>query len=75
MAKKDSEQPGTDDDYEYEGFCIDIIKNISERLKFKPRFHEVGDGKYGNKDDKGEWNGIIRELMDHVGFSFISCEN
>ena len=49
----------------YEGYCIELINMLSDRLKFKYKFHIVGDGKYGSFKD-GEWNGMIRELRDQV---------
>lgn len=50
----------------YEGFCVDLIKKIAEDLKFQYKIKEVDDGSYGRKNDLGEWNGMIRELIDGV---------
>lgn len=33
-------------------------------MKFDYQILEVEDGKFGNMDEKGEWNGIIRKLID-----------
>ena len=50
----------------YEGYVIDFMKALSEEVKFKYKFHLVGDGKYGSLNkDTGEWNGMIKELLDH----------
>lgn len=51
----------------YEGFCIDLIEEISKQLNFKYEFELVPDGAYGtyNKETK-QWNGLIRRLLDHV---------
>ena len=50
----------------YEGYVIDFMKALSEEVKFKYKFHLVGDGKYGSLNtNTGEWNGMIRELLDH----------
>lgn len=46
------------------GYCIDLIKEISEILGFKYTFKLVDDRAYGRRDSKGEWNGMIRELID-----------
>lgn len=50
----------------YEGFCIDLIEEISKQLNFKYEFELVPDGAYGtyNKETK-QWNGLIRRLLDH----------
>ena len=28
---------------------------------------------YGSKDEKGEWNGMIREVLEEVGVTRILC--
>ena len=49
----------------FEGYVVDFIKHLAEELKFKYKFHLVADGNYGRPDPKtGEWNGMIRELLD-----------
>jgi len=49
----------------FEGFCKDIIHEISKMLGFKYVFQIVGDLKHGNLDQEtGEWNGMVRELLD-----------
>ncbi|XP_068243537.1 glutamate receptor ionotropic, kainate 2-like isoform X3 [Palaemon carinicauda] len=50
----------------YEGFCIDLIDKIATIRKFNYTFQVVADGNYGSKSrTTGEWNGIVRELLDH----------
>ncbi|XP_063237627.1 glutamate receptor ionotropic, kainate 2-like [Bacillus rossius redtenbacheri] len=49
----------------YEGFCIDLLREVAAMVGFEYRIHLVPDGKYGVYDlDTGEWNGIVRQLMD-----------
>ncbi|XP_030751455.1 glutamate receptor ionotropic, kainate 2-like isoform X5 [Sitophilus oryzae] len=49
----------------YEGFCIDLLKELAKMIGFEYRIELVPDGKYGAIDlDTGEWNGIVRQLMD-----------
>ncbi|XP_024938377.1 glutamate receptor ionotropic, kainate 2 isoform X3 [Cephus cinctus] len=49
----------------YEGFCIDLLKEIAHMVGFTYRIEMVPDGKYGVYDyETGEWNGIVRQLMD-----------
>lgn len=51
----------------FEGFCIDLLKELSGILGFRYEVRLVEDGKYGVPDEStGEWNGMIRELIDHV---------
>ncbi|XP_053978309.1 glutamate receptor ionotropic, kainate 2-like isoform X2 [Hylaeus volcanicus] len=49
----------------YEGFCIDLLKKIAHMVGFTYRIELVPDGRYGVYDyETGEWNGIVRQLMD-----------
>jgi hypothetical protein len=51
----------------YEGFCIDLIKEISDILGFNYTLRPVKDGNYGSVNkETGEWNGMIKELLDRV---------
>jgi len=48
----------------YEGYVIDFVKALAQEVKFKYKFHLVGDTNYGSKNpDTGEWNGMIGELL------------
>ncbi|XP_063304147.1 glutamate receptor ionotropic, kainate 1 isoform X1 [Pelobates fuscus] len=49
----------------FEGYCLDLLKELSNILGFIYEVKLVGDGKYGAQNDKGEWNGMVRELIDH----------
>lgn len=51
----------------FEGYGIDLIHKLSVMLGFNYTFVVQEDGNYGNLDQKtGEWNGMVRELMDYV---------
>lgn len=51
----------------FEGYCIDLLRELSGILGFRYEVRLVEDGKYGSLDDgTGQWNGMVRELMDHV---------
>ncbi|KAK3753412.1 hypothetical protein QZH41_011968, partial [Actinostola sp. cb2023] len=53
----------SDGTIKYSGFCIEILEKLASELKFTYEIHEVGDGEYGSLIN-GEWNGMIRELID-----------
>src|SRR5581483_5624595 len=42
----------------YEGFCIDLIEELSQILHFRYTFRLVSDKKWGNEVN-GTWNGMI----------------
>lgn len=50
----------------FEGYCVDLLKELSHILGFSYEIRLVEDGKYGAQDDKGQWNGMVKELIDHV---------
>uniref|UniRef100_A0A3B4A4U2 Glutamate receptor n=1 Tax=Periophthalmus magnuspinnatus TaxID=409849 RepID=A0A3B4A4U2_9GOBI len=47
----------------YEGFCVDMLKELAEILKFKYRIRLVGDGLYGVPGTNGTWTGMVGELI------------
>uniref|UniRef100_A0A3P8X1P5 Glutamate receptor n=1 Tax=Cynoglossus semilaevis TaxID=244447 RepID=A0A3P8X1P5_CYNSE len=50
----------------FEGYCIDLLRELSAILGFRYEVRLVEDGKYGTLDDSsGQWNGMVRELIDH----------
>lgn len=56
----------------YEGFCIDLLKEIAHMVGFGYKIELVPDGKYGVYNyETGEWNGIVRQLMDKVSVSIL----
>lgn len=48
----------------FKGYCIDLLDEIAKLVKFDYVIQEVEDKKFGNMDEKGEWNGIVRKLID-----------
>ncbi len=50
----------------YEGFCIDMLNEISKLRKFAYIIHEVKDRGYGGDDGFGNWDGMVGELMRGV---------
>lgn len=67
MLKETSEKLEGND--QFEGFGIDVIDELSKKLGFSYTFRLQPDNKYGGIDPKtGEWNGMLREIMDNVSF-------
>ncbi|UYV65686.1 hypothetical protein LAZ67_3005088 [Cordylochernes scorpioides] len=48
----------------FEGYVVDLLAEISRQLRFHFLIRLVGDGNYGKRNEQGEWNGMIRELID-----------
>ncbi|XP_028986320.1 glutamate receptor ionotropic, kainate 3 [Betta splendens] len=62
LKKSDKELRGND---RFEGFCIDLLKELAGVLGFTYEIRLVPDEKYGSQDEKGQWNGMVRELIEH----------
>lgn len=55
-----------DDNERYEGFCIDLLLALAKLCNFTYDIYQVPDNKYGVVNENGEWNGLVRELIDKV---------
>ncbi|XP_050296371.1 glutamate receptor ionotropic, kainate 2-like [Anthonomus grandis grandis] len=63
MLKESTDQLIGND--QFEGFCIDIIHELSVILGFNYTFIVQEDGKNGNLDRAtNEWDGVIRQIID-----------
>ena len=67
----------------FEGFGVELIQGIADFLSkiifcqacftpfildFNVTLKWVDDGQYGSKNkDTGEWNGMLGEVLEHVG--------
>ncbi|PNF31576.1 hypothetical protein B7P43_G00769, partial [Cryptotermes secundus] len=47
----------------FKGYCIDLIDEIRNITKFDYEIYETPDKQFGNMDENGKWNGMIKELM------------
>lgn len=69
MFKK-SDKPLCGND-RFEGYCVDLLRELAAILGFRYEIHLVEDGKYGAVEEStGQWNGIVRELIDRVSVCF-----
>ena len=50
----------------FEGFIIDLLNELADVVGFRYRIELVPDGNYGAKLESGEWNGMVREVIDRV---------
>ena len=50
----------------YEGFCVDMLKELAEILRFNYKIRLVGDGVYGVPEANGTWTGMVGELIARV---------
>ena len=62
---EDEDEPVGND--RFEGFCADLAAKIAKIVKFDYELRVVEDGKYGERNDVGTWNGMVGELTMKVG--------
>ncbi|KAJ8875454.1 hypothetical protein PR048_023349 [Dryococelus australis] len=48
----------------FKGYCIDLINEIRNITEFQYEIYEAPDGKMGNMNEKGQWDGMIKELIE-----------
>ncbi|XP_077984312.1 glutamate receptor ionotropic, kainate 3-like [Glandiceps talaboti] len=65
MEKANASGKGLIGEDRFEGYCIDMLKALAKMMNFKYELSLVPDGKFGSKDENGEWNGLVRELQDN----------
>uniref|UniRef100_A0A4W5R679 Glutamate receptor n=1 Tax=Hucho hucho TaxID=62062 RepID=A0A4W5R679_9TELE len=50
----------------FEGYCIDLLRELASILGFSYELRLVEDGRYGAQDETtGQWSGMVKELIDH----------
>ena len=58
----------------YAGLCIDLLDRLKENMKFRYTIEESPGNVYGAPDIfTGEWNGMVRHLIDNVRSVFTCC--
>lgn len=55
-----------DEENGWTGYCMDLLHEIrnTSGIDFEYTIEEVADKEYGNMNENGEWNGMIKELKD-----------
>ncbi|NWI10907.1 GLRK protein, partial [Crypturellus soui] len=48
---------------ELEGYCMELLQALAAMLHFSYRVKVVGDGQYGAVSPKGNWTGMIGEII------------
>ncbi|XP_061665317.1 probable glutamate receptor [Syngnathoides biaculeatus] len=48
---------------ELEGYCVDLISELSQMLGFRYKVQLVKDNRYGAMDSSGNWNGMVGEVI------------
>lgn len=50
----------------FEGFCIDLLSEIAAIVGFEYTIVPVPDHRYGVRDNNGNWDGIVGQLIQRV---------
>lgn len=54
---------------QYEGFCVDMLRELAHILQFSFRIKLVEDGLYGAPEPNGSWTGMVGELIQRVSLA------
>ncbi|XP_050546759.1 ionotropic receptor 25a [Daktulosphaira vitifoliae] len=60
MQVDDEDGPG----HKFKGYCIDLIEEIKKQIGFEYEIYIAPDNSFGHMDDNGQWNGMIKELIE-----------
>lgn len=50
----------------FEGYCVELLHELSKILDFKYELYLVHDNKFGARLSDGSWNGMIGEVLAGV---------
>lgn len=56
----------------FDGYFIDLLKELAKILKFAFEIYSSPDGVFGAETDEGMWNGVIGGLVNEVCSQVIS---
>ncbi|KAG8261588.1 hypothetical protein J6590_069537 [Homalodisca vitripennis] len=48
----------------FSGYCVDLLEEIRKLIGFEYEIYIAPDNEFGTMDEQGQWNGIIRELIE-----------
>lgn len=48
----------------FKGYCIDLIEEIRQIVKFDYEITLAPDNNFGVMDENGNWNGVVKELIE-----------
>ena len=48
------------------GFVPDLFQSLARSMNFTFKLAQSRDGKWGAVDESGEWNGIVKDVMEEV---------
>lgn len=51
------------------GYCSDLAEMVARKVGYEYHIRRVRDGHYGGPQGDGTWDGIIGELIRHVGIT------
>lgn len=74
MMRKDNYQDFQGND-QYEGFCVDMLRELADILKFSFKIKLVDDGLYGAPEPNGSWTGMVGELINRVSTLLLPAES
>ena len=57
----------------FEGYCADLARKLFDIIHVDCKIEIVKDGKYGDKNGAGSWDGMVGELLRGVSWPLQWC--
>ena len=57
----------------YEGYYVDIVRQLAERVGFSYQLQLAADGKVGRWSKDDGWSGMLGEVSRQVGVDILGC--
>jgi len=55
----------------WEGYCIDLLKKLSELMNFDYEIDPPANGEFGKRYPNGTWDGMVGDLAMGVSTIFV----
>jgi hypothetical protein len=55
----------------WEGYCIDLLKRLSELMNFDYEIVPPANGEFGKRYSNGTWDGMVGDLAMGVSIIFV----
>ena len=55
----------------FKGLSIDLLNKLSDKMGFHYTIRLVADGQYGGQLEDGSWTGLVRDLIERVGHTYL----
>ena len=55
----------------FKGLSIDLLNKLSDKMGFHYTIRLVADDQYGGQLEDGSWTGLVGDLIERVGHTYL----